>query len=106
MRYFGACFKLDLSKNFAPLVPACNMYFGAGRQTHSSLIVVCLRTTLACQYCQALSSSNHHANWPKLCEHTHFKPIMPYAPFKLVQACASLLQAEVFLRVQGRVALI
>ena len=36
-----------------------------------------------------------HANWPKLCQHTHFK-LLP-AKVMLLSACANLLHAERFL---------
>ena len=47
------CSEYVLSKDFASLALAFSMYLLRERQTQSSLIVVCLRTTSACNYCQA-----------------------------------------------------
>ena len=47
------CFEYDLSKNFVLLALACSMYILIGRQTQSSLIVVCVKMTLGCDYLQA-----------------------------------------------------
>ena len=86
--WFGYVWELDSSKNVAPLVLACSMHLLTGRQTQSSLIVICWRIILACDYCQAWSSSNHTCKLAKTVSTYSFQApsSKTHAPFKLVQA--------------------